>query len=95
MEKSPSLDSFSAFGILYKAQGCAACNHSGYQGRTGIYELLAVDNDLRRQIHDRASEQDLREYVVSAGMRSLRDDGMRLATQGITSLEEVVRVTRE
>jgi general secretion pathway protein E len=95
MGKSPSLGSFSASGILYKAQGCAACNHSGYQGRTGIYELLAVDNDLRRRVHDRASEQDLREYVVSAGMRSLRDDGMRLATRGITSLEEVVRVTRE
>ena len=95
MGKSPSLGSFPASGILYKAQGCAACNHSGYQGRTGIYELLAVDNDLRRRVHDRASEQDLREYVVSAGMRSLRDDGMRLATQGITSLEEVVRVTRE
>jgi general secretion pathway protein E len=95
MGKSPSLDSFSASAILYKAQGCAACNHSGYQGRTGIYELLAVDNDLRRRVHDRVSEQDLREYVVSAGMRSLRDDGMRLATQGITSLEEVVRVTRE
>jgi general secretion pathway protein E len=93
--KSPSLGPFSASGILYKAQGCAACNHSGYQGRTGIYELLTVDNDLRRRVHDRASEQDLREYVISAGMRSLRDDGMRLATQGITSLEEVVRVTRE
>ncbi|SEN55596.1 type II secretion system protein E (GspE) [Nitrosospira multiformis] len=95
MGESPSPGSFSASGILYKAQGCAACNHSGYQGRTGIYELLAVDNDLRRRIHDRVSEQDLREYVISAGMRSLRDDGMRLATQGITSLEEVVRVTRE
>ncbi|HKX52921.1 MAG TPA: type II secretion system ATPase GspE [Nitrosospira sp.] len=95
MGKFPFLGSAPASIILYKAQGCAACNQSGYQGRTGIYELLAVDNDLRRQIHDRASEQDLREYMVSAGMRSLRDDGMRLATQGVTSLEEVVRVTRE
>lgn len=95
MGKSPSLGSFSAPRILYKAQGCAVCNHTGYQGRTGIYELLAVDNDLRRRVHDRASEQDLREYVISTGMRSLRDDGMRLAAQGITSLEEVVRVTRE
>ncbi|MBN9131761.1 MAG: type II secretion system ATPase GspE [Nitrosospira multiformis] len=95
MGKFPSLGSFPASRILYKAQGCAVCNHSGYQGRTGIYELLAVDNDLRRRIHDRASEQDLREYVVSAGMRLLRDDGMRLAAQGITSPEEVVRVTRE
>lgn len=93
--QSPSPGFAPASGILYKAQGCAACNHSGYHGRTGIYELLAVDNDLRRRIHDRASEQDLREYVVSRGMRLLRDDGMRLAAQGITSLEEVVRVTRD
>lgn len=85
----------SAPDIFYKAQGCASCNHSGYRGRTGIYELLTVDNDLRRHIHDRASEQDLRKYVVSQGMRSLRDDGMRLVAQGVTSLEEVVRVTRE
>lgn len=82
-------------GIFYKPQGCGACNQSGYRGRTGIYELLTVDNELRRYIHDRAPEQDLREYVVSRGMRSLRDDGMRLAAQGVTSPEEVARVTRE
>jgi general secretion pathway protein E len=82
-------------GIFYKPQGCDACNQSGYRGRTGIYELLTVDNELRRHIHDRASEQDLREHVVSRGMRSLRDDGMRLAAQGVTSPEEVARVTRE
>ncbi len=82
-------------GTLYSAQGCAACNRSGYRGRTGIYELLTVDDDLRRLIHDRASEQILRAHVVSRGMRSLRDDGMRWAAQGAISLEEVVRVTRE
>jgi general secretion pathway protein E len=82
-------------GTLYSAQGCAACNRSGYRGRTGIYELLTVDDDLRRLIHDRASEQTLRAHVVSRGMRSLRDDGMRWAGQGVISLEEVVRVTRE
>ena len=82
-------------GTLYSAQGCAACNRSGYRGRTGIYELLTVDDDLRRLIHDRASEQTLRTHVVSRGMRSLRDDGMRWAAQGSISLEEVVRVTRE
>jgi general secretion pathway protein E len=79
----------------YKAQGCPICNHSGYRGRTGIYELITVDDDLRRYIHDRASEQDLRGYVLSRGMRSLRDDGIRLVAEGVTSLEEVVRVTRE
>jgi general secretion pathway protein E len=54
-----------------------------------------VDDDLRRLIHDRASEQTLRAHVQSRGMRSLRDDGMRWAGQGVISLEEVVRVTRE
>ena len=82
-------------GTFFTAQGCPACNHSGYRGRTGIYELLSVDDGLRRLIHDRASEQLLREYAVSHGMRSLRDDGMRWAAEGGISLEEVVRVTRE
>ncbi len=82
-------------GTLYSAQGCTACIGSGYRGRTGIYELLTVDDDLRRLIHDRTSEQALRAHVVSRGMRSLRDDGMRWAAQGVISLEEVVRVTRE
>jgi len=82
-------------GTFYTAQGCPACKHSGYRGRTGIYELLSVDDALRRLIHDRASEQALRDHAVSRGMRSLRDDGMRWAAQGAISLEEVVRVTRE
>ena len=82
-------------GTLYSAQSCAACNRSGYRGRTGIYELLNVDDDLRRLIHDRASEQTLRAHVISRGMRTLRDDGMRWAAQGVISLEEVIRVTRE
>ena len=82
-------------GTLYSAQGCGACNGSGYRGRTGIYELLTIDDDFRRLIHDRASEQALRGHAVARGMRSLRDDGMRWAGQGVIGLEEVVRVTRE
>ncbi len=82
-------------GTFYSAQGCAACNQSGYRGRTGIYEFLPVDDGLRALIHDRASEQVLRLYAEKQGMRSLRDDGMRWAVQGAISLEEVVRVTRE
>jgi general secretion pathway protein E len=82
-------------GTFYAAQGCAACNQSGYRGRTGIYELLTFDDALRKLIHDRASEQALREQATTRGMRSLRDDGLRWAAQGVISLEEVVRVTRE
>ena len=51
---------------LYKAVGCAACNFSGYQGRTGIYELLTVDDDLRHRVHDTAEESVLREHAVRA-----------------------------
>jgi general secretion pathway protein E len=87
--------SASALGTVYTAQACAACNHSGYRGRTGIYEFLTVDDALRRLIHDRASEHDLRAHAARHGMRSLRDDGMRWVAAGVTSLEEVVRVTRE
>ncbi len=82
-------------GQFHAPHGCPACNRSGYKGRTGIYELLTVDDGLRKLIHDRASEQTLREYASAHGMGSLRDDGMRLAAEGTVSLEEVLRVTRE
>lgn len=81
-------------GILYAARGCAACNHSGYKGRTGIYQLLLVDDAFRRLVHDRADEQTLREHASARGMESLRADGMRLAGEGTVSVEEVLRVTR-
>jgi general secretion pathway protein E len=84
-----------ADGPAYAAVGCAACNKTGYRGRTGIYEMLAVDESLRRLIHDRAPEQQLREHALARGMRSLREDGSRWVAQGVTSLEELVRVTGE
>jgi general secretion pathway protein E len=84
-----------ADGATYSAVGCAACNKTGYRGRSGIYEMLTVDDGLRRLIHSRTSEQQLREYAVAHGMRSLRQDGERWVAQGVTSLEELVRVTGE
>jgi general secretion pathway protein E len=90
-----SLGFDSTHGTFYSPQGCDACNRSGYKGRTGIYELLTINDDLRRLIHDRAPEQTLREHALRNGMRTLRDDGMRLAAEGTISLEEVVRVTRD
>ena len=80
---------------LYAAQGCTACGRSGYHGRTGIYEMMLVDDELRQLIHNRASEQQLREHALAHGMRPLREDGMRWVLQGVTSLEEIVRVTRD
>ena len=80
---------------LYRPKGCPSCANSGYRGRTGIYELLMVDDGMRHLIHDHASEQDLRHHALEHGMRGLRQDGMRLVANGITSLEELLRVTRE
>lgn len=75
--------------------GCPACSHSGYQGRTGVYELLQVDDKMRALIHDNTSEGKLREYARSLGMRGIRQDGLRWVRNGETSLEEVLRVARE
>jgi general secretion pathway protein E len=75
--------------------GCDACNGTGYRGRTGLYELIEVGDDLRRRIHDRASEHDIRGAAVAHGMTSLRRDGARWLASGTTSLAELVRVTRE
>jgi general secretion pathway protein E len=80
---------------LYRPVGCAACGHSGYRGRTGIYELMMVDEGMRHLIHDQSAEQVIRHYAEQHGMTSLRNDGMRLVAIGSTSLEELLRVTRD
>lgn len=79
---------------IYRAVGCGACNFSGYRGRTGIYELLTATDTLRHLVHDRAAESELREQAVRDGMMRLRDDGLRWVREGVTSLDEVLRVTR-
>jgi general secretion pathway protein E len=77
------------------AVGCAACGHTGYAGRTGIFELLVTDDALRGLIHARASEAALREAALDTGMTLMRDDGERLVREGITSRAELLRVTRD
>jgi general secretion pathway protein E len=78
-----------------QGSGCAACGHTGYQGRTGIFELLSVDETLRGLIHNRASEIDLHRQAQRNGLGSLREDGERLVALGLTSREELLRVTRD
>ena len=75
--------------------GCSACGHTGYAGRSGVYELLVTDDAIRAQIHNRASEADIRSAALAAGMTLMRDDGERLVQAGLTSREELVRVTRD
>jgi general secretion pathway protein E len=79
---------------LYKPVGCDNCKRTGYRGRTGIYEMVMVDDELRAKIHDGSGEQELEKYARTM-TPSIRDDGKRLVLAGITSVEEVLRVTRE
>lgn len=80
--------------LIYRPAGCASCNGLGYRGRTGIYELIVVDDDMRRMIHAGSGEQALEQQARTRG-KSIRHDGMRKVLAGQTSLEEVLRVTRE
>jgi general secretion pathway protein E len=76
-------------------KGCPECGQTGYQGRTGVFELLVTDDPMRALIHNRASEADMRDAALAQGMVLMRDDGERLVNGSITSREELVRVTRE
>lgn len=79
---------------LYHARGCTECHQQGYRGRTGIYELVVFDDHLRTLIHNAASEQDMTRHARSLGP-SIREDGRRKVLEGATTVEEVLRVTRE
>lgn len=80
---------------LYRGKGCPNCRESGYLGRTGIYELLLVDSDVRQMISDRVSAQDIKNYGVEKGMKTLFTDGLDKVLRGVTTLEEVLRVTQK
>jgi general secretion pathway protein E len=78
--------------LVWHAVGCAQCRETGYRGRQGIFELLVMSDRLRELTQARASGEQLRAAAVAEGMLSLRDDGLRLVRNGVTSLEEVLRV---
>jgi general secretion pathway protein E len=80
---------------LYRSPGCDKCFNLGALGRTGLYELLLIDSELCSMIIRQTPAGVIKEYAVSKGMRTLRDDGLAKAAAGITSLEEVLRVTQE
>ncbi|WP_133405260.1 type II secretion system ATPase GspE [Parashewanella tropica] len=79
---------------IYRASGCKKCGYNGYRGRTGIHELLIVDDTVRELIHNGHGELAIEKHVRK-GTPSIRHDGMSKVLAGITTLEEVLRVTRE
>jgi general secretion pathway protein E len=79
----------------WRAVGCDNCGSTGYLGRTGIYELLTVDDEMRLLVHQGANDTDIRRVAERAGMTSMRADAQRWIDNGVTSQEEALRVTRE
>ena len=79
---------------IYTPAGCDECNHLGFSGRTGVYELIPVDDKLQQMIHDGEGEQTMEKYARTF-TTSLRTDGKRVVLEGTTSLQEVLRVSRE
>jgi len=78
---------------FFQGEGCRQCHDSGFRGRRGIYEILEVDAQLRGLIHHRASESELKRYLPKAGWLDLRREGMFLVRDGVSTLDEVMRVT--
>jgi len=79
--------------ICYKGKGCTACNGSGYKGRIALYEVLPISSEIREMVLEGASSDDLKKTAIRLGMKSLRTSGLTKVKEGITSIEEVMRVT--
>ncbi|MCB2069079.1 MAG: type II secretion system protein GspE, partial [Ottowia sp.] len=80
---------------IYEPTGCDHCRGSGYQGRTGIHELLVVDEAMRSAILQGQDASSLQAVAIKAGMYTLYDDGLRKVAAGVTSLDELLRVTQD
>jgi type IV pilus assembly protein PilB len=78
--------------LLYKGQGCELCMNSGYSGRSGIYEILIVDREIRQLINDSHSDLEIEDAAIAAGMRTLSMNGRAKVIAGVTTVEEVTRV---
>lgn len=83
------------FSTFYSGKGCDTCNHTGYFGRVGIHEVLEVDQDVRNAILEKASSSVIRDIAVKNGMTPMLEDGFLKAAQGLTTIEEVLRMRYE
>jgi general secretion pathway protein E len=81
-------------GTHWHAVGCDRCGHTGYHGRVGVYELLETNEKIRAQIHNRASEAEIRDTAMAVGMQTMREDGERWVRDGVTTQAELLRVTK-
>ncbi len=80
---------------VFRGKGCAACNFTGYHGRNGIYEFLPISEEIQRLILTKADANMIRQKALTLGMKTLWEDGWRKVEQGLTTLEDLLRVTKE
>jgi type II secretory ATPase GspE/PulE/Tfp pilus assembly ATPase PilB-like protein len=80
---------------FYKAAGCDQCGGEGYRGRNGIYEVLAMDTNIRKLVTQAATTEEIETEARKTGMATMVEDGFSKIVQGVTSLEEVMRATKE
>jgi general secretion pathway protein E len=80
---------------LKRPVGCEACNHTGFTGRAGIMEVMPITDGIRSMVMRHAVSGDIRRLAIEEGMRSLYEDGLLKALAGVTTVDEVLRVTRE
>lgn len=79
---------------LYRPGGCRNCRGTGYTGRLGIYELLETSDEIRQLANDRTGTNAIRKAAIAGGMKTLRHDGWNKVARGVTSIDEVLRVTK-
>ena len=80
---------------LYKGKGCKVCGDTGYDGRLGIFEVLEITEEIRKVILADSSAGEIRKVAKEQGMRSMMEDGVDKVLKGMTTFEEVLRVTRQ
>lgn len=80
---------------FYRGEGCRRCGNTGYKGRVGIYEVLNIDPDMARKINERATADVIKDFARKKGMTTMMEDGITKAKQGITTIEEVLRATKD
>lgn len=80
---------------LYKGQGCPTCQHTGYTGRIGVFEILEITDEIRKAIVDKKPANIIHDLAIKSGMTTMLDDGLEKTKKGLTTIEEVVRVTKE
>jgi type IV pilus assembly protein PilB len=90
---SPDIAAASDGMVLYRKRGCPRCSQTGYRGRIGIFQLLLMNEALGELAVRRASREEVEREAMATGMRTLWDDGMAKVSAGLTSIEELARVT--